>query len=150
VNGVTAVGNGAGVEVYSTVSESVNASLPATTMLTPQRDGTFAVYFYIAQVDTGAGCSGIAQVSVNLIYSDPFSGAAQPFTFVVPLSASGGPSPSGALRLSPDNISVANVAAGSMVFRARGGTNISYSTTYTPGGCSKQPRYQVAPLLLWF
>ena len=149
LNSVPAVGNGAGVEVFSTISEAVNNSLTQTTMFTPAQDGTFAVYFYVAQADTGATCTGAAKVSVNLIYNDPFSGGTEPFTFVVPL-ASSGRSGFAALDLSPAKISSGNVATGSMVFRARGGTAISYSTAYTPGGCARQPSYRVAPLLLWF
>jgi hypothetical protein len=150
MNGVAAVGNGAGVEVYSTVSEAARTSLPAITMLAPAADGTFAAYFYVTQVDAGVSCTAAAQVSVNLIYSDPFSGAAQPLKFMVPLLGSGGQSASAFLRLSTDKVSAANVAAGSMVFRARGGTTIDYSTTYTPGACATQPTYRIAPVLLWF
>jgi hypothetical protein len=150
MNGVAAAGNGAGLEVYSRVSEIANGSLPETVMLTPDADGTFSVQFYLTQVDRGEACTGAAQVSINLIYSDPYSGAAQPFTFLVPLFGSGSLAATNALRLSTEAITVANAATGSMVFRATGRTTIGYSTTYTPGACARQPRYRIAPVLLWF
>ena len=150
MNSVATAGNGVGSEVYSTVSPASNVSLPATTMLTPSADGNFAVHFYLTQIDRGKGCTGTAQMAVNLIYSDPFSGGAQPFTFVVPLNNSGSTSPSTAVRLSPDTISVANVATGSMFFRAKGATPIQYSTTYTNGACTTQPSYRAVAVLVWF
>jgi len=150
LNRVATAGNGVGAEVYSTVSVATSTNLPPTTMLTPEADGNFAVHFYLTQVDRGEGCAAGARVAVNLIYSDPFSGGAQPFTFVVPLTSSGSASASSALSLSTDAITAANVATGSMVFRAQGSTPIQYSTTYSSDMCTRQPSYRVVPVLLWF
>jgi hypothetical protein len=104
----------------------------------------------VAQVDAGVNCSTSAKVAVNLIYNDPDSGGPQPFTFVLPLNLSGSASPSTVLTLSTGAITVANVATGSIVFRAKGATPIQYSTTYTKGGCVRQPRYRITSILEWF
>jgi hypothetical protein len=142
---VATAGNGMGAEVYSAISVATDSL--ATTMLEPAGDGNFAVHFYLTQIDRGEGCTAPARVALKLIYSDPFSGGAQPFTFVVPLSSSGNAAHSSALVLSPDTISVANMGTGSMVFRAKGATPIQYSTTYTPGAWTAQPRYRLVPVL---
>jgi len=138
------------VEVYSTVSPATDASIHATTMLTPSADANFAARFYVTQVDAGSGCTVATKVAVNLIYTDPYSGGAQPFTFVVPLNTSGGPSASPALSLSTDTITVANVATGAVFFRAKGSTDIQYSTTYINGTCTTRPRYRIVAGLEWF
>jgi len=150
INGLATAGNGVGVEVYSTVSPATDASIHATTMLTPSADANFAARFYVTQVDAGSGCTVATKVAVNLIYTDPYSGGAQPFTFVVPLNTSGGPSASPALSLSTDTITVANVATGAVFFRAKGSTDIQYSTTYINGTCTTQPRYRIVAGLEWF
>jgi hypothetical protein len=119
-------------------------------MLTPNQDGTFAARFYLTQVDAGVGCTTPATVVVNLIYSDPWSAAAQPFTFVVALNSSGVTSASTALTLATGPITVANAATGSIMFRAKAGTGIQYSTIYTNGACATQPTYRIVPVLQWF
>jgi hypothetical protein len=150
INNVAAMGNGVPAEVYSTTSAVVNAGIAPTTMFTPNADENFGARVYVAQVDAGVNCSTSAKVAVNLIYNDPDSGGPQPFTFVLPLNLSGSASPSTVLTLSTGAITVANVATGSIVFRAKGATPIQYSTTYTKGGCVRQPRYRITSILEWF
>src|SRR5207247_11210911 len=118
--------NNAVVERQSTFYAASDPSIHATTMLAPSADANFAARFYVTQVDAGSGCTVATKVAVNLIYTDPYSGGAQPFTFVVPLNTSGGPSASPALSLSTDTITVANVATGADCLRANGSPELKY------------------------
>lgn len=148
IGGVRTAGNGVGSEVYYETSAGVDSSLPSTRMLVPQRDGTFTARFYIVQTSVGSGCTTPARVVVNLVYTDPSSAGAEPFTFAVPLQTSGAAT-TRALTLGASG-AVTNAAAGSMMFRAKGATPISYSTAYTAGACATQPQYRLTSVLEWY
>jgi hypothetical protein len=148
INSVATTGNGFGAEVYSNVPTATNRGIPATTMFTPTTDGNFTARFYLSQVDAGAGCTTPAAVAVQVTYTDPDFGVAQPLTFVATLSAGGG-AVSTALNLTADTTQ-AHVATGSVFFRARGSAPIRYATNYTNGDCATQPRYRIVSLLQWF
>jgi hypothetical protein len=129
--------------VYSTPTTAGNTSIGATTILTPSATATYRFNVYGDLTTVGTGCSGSPSnptVSFQLIYTDPNSAGSSTDTMVIFVISS-----------NTGNGTLGNntgTSAGVPTFRAKTGTNIQISTTYTNGSaCSIQPTVQFFPVL---
>jgi len=150
------LGSGCGLfiptTVYSTPSASGAASIGATTMVTVGgSNATYRFSYYFELSAAGTSCVGNTSVQPFLTYTDPF--AAAPITvnpgvsFLLTSSGNENGVPGAAYAFSityPNSSAFANTGT----IRAKAGTVIQYSTTYTLGGsCSPGPSYVIVPVL---
>ena len=124
--------------VYNTQSAATNTNIGSTSMFTTGTVNTaFQFWATVSLVTLGSGCSGNTTVVLNVIYRDP-NGVA-PVTKAlgtITLANSGG----GTLGDVADFVTPIWAIAAQAV---------SYSTTsFTNGGCSTIPTYQVTPRLV--
>ncbi len=135
--------------VYSTASGSTNANIGATTMVTVgSSSATYRLTYYLTISVIGSSCTGNTTVALNTIWQDPLDAGARTSAGAAMVLANLG---NGTLGESyqPSGTGTASAVTGnSGVFRAKAGTVIQYSTTYTIGsGCSPGPQYTIYPVL---
>jgi len=131
--------------LYTTPSSSVNANIGATTMATVgASDATYRFGFYVQLSVVGSGCTGSTTVTPNLIFQDPLGASPSTANFspgLVLATANG--------TLGPSASFIGNTYTGMAApFRAKAGTVIQYSVTYSLGStCSPGPKYVLYPIL---
>ena len=134
---------------YSTQSSSVNANISPVTMATVGgSDATYRFSFYVELSVIGSGCAGgsgaAANVVVNLIYQDPLAVSTTTSASQVGLTAAGDNGTVGQTFQYDPLVTFMPL----LPIRAKTGTAIQYSTTYTTSsGCSPKPKYIVFPIL---
>jgi hypothetical protein len=129
--------------LFSALPAAGTSSLTATTMVTaptiPAAGTSYRLSGYISQTVLGASCAGNTTIVLNAIFQDPAAAAPQTSgmaTFTVTTN--------GTLGIVPITAELGNP----FMIRAKAGTVVQYSTTYTPGGsCSPAPAVQVYPVL---
>ena len=135
---------------YNTASASVNANIPATTMVTaPATNAScptnltanctvYEINWYIDLSAVGTSCTGNTTVVLNFLYTDPLGAGQQTVATSTITIATGGNGTLGTL-----------VANGTQIVVAKLSTTVQYSTTsFTAGtGCSPAPKYQVTPIV---
>jgi hypothetical protein len=128
---------------YYTPSAATTSNVSPTTMVTVDAGGTatantYRLSAYVTQSVLGAACGGTSTIVVNVIFQDPNAAAPQTQaigTFTITTN--------GTLGIVP-----LTTTPGTLMIRAKTGTNVQYSTTYTPNGtCSPNPTYQIFPIL---
>jgi len=111
----------------------------ATAPTIPTVGTTYRFAAYVSQTVLGSGCAGNSTIAVNVITQDPNAASAQTTaaaTFTVTTN--------GTLGVVPITTELQNP----FTFRAKAGTVVQFSTTYTPGGsCSPAPTVQIYPVL---
>jgi len=128
--------------VYSTPSASVSANIGNTTLITVPGTGSQSYSYRItpsySQTVLGSSCSGNTQMYMTLTWQDPnASGTQSTTTGIAQITTDG---TLGGVPLTNFPVTI--------LFRAKGGTTIQYSVTYTVGsGCSVGPAYQIYPVL---
>ena len=136
------LGCGGGVStIYNTAPAAGTASITATTMATAPAQPAATNYLfsaYITQTVLGSSCAGNTTVVINAIFQDPNAASAQTQaigTFTVTTN--------GTLGIVP-----LTTTPGLLMIRAKAGTVVQFSTTYSIGGsCSPGPTVQVFPNL---
>ena len=138
--------------VYSTISASTTGNIGATTMFTTTADSTYRFSFYGQTTVVGTSCTSQSFVTVNVTWQDPLSGSANTMSFVN-TNLTDGTTFNGVVGpmfgwVSSSGTSSAAGSPTQVVFRAKSGTNITYSTTANHGGnCAPAPSYKIVPLL---
>lgn len=133
--------------VYNAPSASTNTSIGATTMVTVgASNATYQFTFYASLTVVGASCSASATFApVNILWQDPL--AAAPGTDQLPNIVTTTGIPNGVLG-STAQFTPSFSNPNTLTIRAKAGTVIQYSTTYTLGAsCSPGPSYQIFPVL---
>lgn len=131
---------------YNVASGSTNANIVATTMTTVgASSANYRFSFYINETVVGTGCATGTNVLVNLIYQDPGAAGSSTVSENASLALTNG-------SVGPALNWTVNVATQGYIFpiniRAKNGTAIQYSTTYSIGGsCSPGPQYVIFPVL---
>ena len=155
VNGInTSSQNGYAIPIYDHDSGSTNSSITSTLMYTTPNNGTNSQYsfsFSAVEIDGGTFCTGTGTLKINLIYSDPHSGVAQPATVIQSVNLGNGSNTSSlGLSTTAGGPALSNQGyGGANFFLASPNTTISWSTTYTAGaGCSTGQHYNVATHLV--
>lgn len=128
--------------VYNTRPTEGTSSISATTMVTapsiPATGTTYRFAAYASETVVGTSCAANTTVVVNLIWQDPNEASPATtanLTYTITTNGSLG-------RLIP---AVTNALP---VIRAKAGTVVQFSTTYTAGGsCSPAPTVQIYPIL---
>jgi len=129
--------------IYNTLPAAGTSSITATTMVTaptiPAGGTSYRLSGYVSQTILGTSCTGNSTIVLNAVFQDPNAASAQTqavATFSVTTN--------GTLGIVP---MTTNTDSG-LVIRAKAGTAVQYSTTFTPGSaCSPAPTVQVYPLL---
>jgi hypothetical protein len=138
-DGTCSTAGGGGITpVYQTQSSAVNTNISATTMVA----STSALHDYllnwtISLTTAGSGCTGNTTVILNAIFTDPnASGSITEVLGTITLATAG-------------NGNVGFIASGVDNILAKASTAVQYSTSsYTGGGCTTNPTYQVSPTLV--
>ena len=135
--------------IYSTASASSNANITATTMATVgASDSTYRFMYYVQETVIGASCTGNTTVVMHTTWQDPLEagGASNDTPFLVANLGNG--TVGRAYEMSGSGpIGGAGVGSAGLI-RAKAGTVIQYSTTYTGGSaCSPAPQYRIWPIL---
>lgn len=133
--------------VYNTLPAATNVSIGNTTMLTVPASGATYRFSVTGSVTViGSSCTTSSVIGVGVTYQDPnepSSGATTLFTLQTSGTANGS---LGRMILQAAPAAIPLVYGG--LIRAKGGTTISYSTTYVPGGsCSPAAVVQIYPIL---
>ena len=135
--------------VYNTASAATTGNVGTTLMVTVgASNATYRISYYLELTVVGAGCAGgtgaAANVITNLIFQDPVAAGTITSSEQFGLTAAGDNGTVGAaFQYNP----LVNFMP-SFPFRAKAGTNIQYSTTYTTStGCSPKPTYVLYPVL---
>ena len=132
--------------VYSAPSAATsgNTSIPSSTMVTPSGDTNYVLTVYIAQTVATAGCTEKPTLQPKVIYTDADSGVST--TFKVPMWSHLAIAWQAPLNL---EAVAAGTGAGSVSFRAKGGTTVSYLVAAVGGsGCTNQGTYVARPVLV--
>lgn len=129
---------------YNTPSASTNANIVATTMTTVgASNATYRFSWYLQESVVGIGCTGNTTLAPSLIWQDPLDAAGGAVPFFSAIIANGGNGTLGKIFNT-----LAAQASSSYEFRAKAGTVIQYSTTYTLGAtCGPGPQYVIFPVL---
>lgn len=133
---------------FSTVLAPTNASITAQTMVTVGASNATYRYFWYADITTvGTSCTGSTTIVPSLIFQDPNAAGASTVNIEangVTIVANTG---NGTLGPILGMASFSDQATPYM-FRAKAGTVIQYSVTYSAGsGCSPAPTIQFFPIL---
>ncbi len=146
------------LSLYSTPSASTAASIAltgcpgATCMATVgASNATYRFNFYAQESVLGASCTGNTTLQVLLTFQDPLAAApttTTAVTFLIANNSNGVLGPAQGFLNFP-LISVGGSVIGDVgIIRAKTGTAIQYSTTYTAGtGCAPGPQYVLFPIL---
>jgi hypothetical protein len=131
--------------VYNTASGSSAASIGPTTMVTVGATNlTYRFSWYLETTVVGTTCTGATNVVTNVIFQDPLGAA--PSTsqgLSLPIATTG--AFNGVVGPAATELSNAQNV---FTFRAKTGTVIQYSTTYSLGStCSPGPQYVIFPIL---
>jgi len=130
--------------VYNTAPAAGTSSITATTMTTapaiPATGTNYNFSGYVTQTVLGTSCAGNTTVALNAIFQDPNAAAPQTIpigTYTVTTNGTLGNVPL-----------TAGAYAGEIILRAKAGTVVQFSTTYSIGGsCSPGPTVQLFPTL---
>lgn len=118
-------------------------------MVTPTIDTTYRFSAYVHQGQAGTSCAGATTINLFLTLTDPLASSSinlpMPFSNAAATVAS-----SASLTIATTNGAVGDYK-GSVVpttFRAKAGTSVTVTSTYTLGGsCVVKPGYEVVPSL---
>lgn len=129
--------------IYNTAPAAGTTSITATTMVTapsiPATGTSYRLSAYVSQTVLGASCAGNTTIVLNAVFQDPVAAAPQTqavATFSVTNNGTLG------------NVPMTTATETPIALRAKAGTVVQYSTTFTPGGsCSPAPTVQVYPIL---
>jgi hypothetical protein len=131
---------GLSTTIYAAPQTAGTSSIGATTMVTtaasPVPIKNFMMTGYADVTVVGTSCAGNTTVALNAIFTDPNAAGSTTLslgTFTITTNGTVGTS---------------NFSYPAIHFRAKGSTNVQFSTTYTAGGsCSPAPTVQVTPIL---
>jgi hypothetical protein len=128
--------------VYATLPAAGNTSITAQTMATapaiPAVGTTYRFHVYASETVVGTSCSGNPSVAVAVTWQDPNEASPASTTLTGYTIATNG----SLGRINP------TTTTPYIVIRAKAGTVVQYSTTYTNGtSCSPNPQVQVYPTL---
>jgi len=128
--------------VYSTATASTNVSIGNTTMVSSVAvNSTWRIGVYLDVTQVGMSCAGNSTVVFDVGFTDPNTSIAstgQVLTFTITTNGT----------LGTVNSSQAGTFGPAGVIRAKAGTQIYYSTTYSAGGsCAPAPDVQLFPIL---
>jgi hypothetical protein len=130
-------------KLYSTLPAAGTSSLTPTTMVTapaiPALGTSYRLSGYLSQTVLGSSCAGNTTIVLNAVFQDPAAAAPQTVamtTFTVTTNGTLG------------DVPITTELANPFTIRAKAGTAVQFSTTYTPGGsCSPAPAVQLYPVL---
>jgi hypothetical protein len=128
--------------VYATLPAAGNSSISATTMATapaiPAVGTTYRFHVYASETVVGTSCTGNPIIAVAVTWQDPNEAspaATTVATYTITTNGTLG-------RIVPV------LTNPYIILRAKAGTVVQYSTTFTNGsGCSPQPTVQIYPTL---
>jgi len=128
------------VEVYTTAPTAGDASISATTMVTPSVQTTYRFSSYLTETIVGSGstCNSATTVVVNLVYQDPNAAGAQTVALATYTTGAG----AGTLGVVPWTSGPT-----SWTFTSAASHAVQFSTTYSNGNCTTGPTVQIFPVL---
>jgi len=106
-------------------------------------DATYRFGWYVQESVVGSSCAGNTTVTVSLTWQDPLDAAPSAVPFFSAIIANSGNGTVGKIFNT-----LAAQASAAYSFRAKAGTDIKYSTSFSAGGsCSPAPKYVLFPIL---